>query len=321
MIEESALILKKDDSLVPYMKMIQNILLDQDYVNKPYLNTNQNQQYIRNLLMGESTNAFTILGSGDAVFQLLYNDILDITAADINCLQKFVFALKCAAIRTLKLSEYENFIIYREGISFLSKDIFNDVKDGFLEEEKLEKLFWEYIITKIPDDEKKMYLFKGGVDTLSIDIPRETLQFIRKNKQYFKLRDNLEKAKIKVCLGDAVDTLLQSDEKYDFIDLTNILLFVKQYSSEEEWALYLDKLKQVYKEILNDSRIMILDYQFGVDSKSLTINYNGTTEQLFYQIRNDLASCFDLQYDKVPAIPGVLPTKGNNDSIIYVKKR
>ena len=76
-------------------------------------------------------DAFVVLGGVDPIFQLLLNDVCNITAADNNEMQKLVFLLKKAAIKTLNLSDYEKFLIDREGIYFLSNDIFKYVADGF----------------------------------------------------------------------------------------------------------------------------------------------------------------------------------------------
>lgn len=58
-------------------------------------------------------DAFVVLGGVDPIFQLLLNDVCNITAADNNEMQKLVFLLKKAAIKTLNLLDYEKFLIDR----------------------------------------------------------------------------------------------------------------------------------------------------------------------------------------------------------------
>lgn len=86
--------LDKNDPRNIYISMIQEILMTDRYDIKPYLNTTQNQEYMRRLIRENMNDAFVVLGGGDPIFQLLLNDVCNITAVDNNEMQKLVFLLK-----------------------------------------------------------------------------------------------------------------------------------------------------------------------------------------------------------------------------------
>lgn len=313
---------KEEKPLEKYINLIEMIILYDDIEKKPYLNTTQNHQYIRDFVKSDMENVHTILGAGDTVFQLLFNDIKNITATDITELQVLVFKLKCAAFRTLKASEYEDFLLCMDGVRFLSKDVFSYVCDGFLADEEIYIRLWEIILNYIPKDELRIDFFKGGVETRPIDVARNSLEFIKNDSSFYKVRDNLDKAKINVKIGDAIENIIDSNEKYNLIDITNILLFEYQKCSKEEWQRCLDNLIKIYNNNLADSGIMILDYMFGVDSRKMTgeDSQNNGIEEKYYDIKKSLDSSFNIEFDYVRAIPDVFSTDGKNDTVVYVKK-
>ena len=251
---KGSLSLDKNDPVCKYFDILQQIMIFDCYDKKPYLNTTQNEQYMRNLIDENINKAFVVMGGSDPIFQLLAHDVLDIEAVDINEMQNLIFNLKKAAIRTLNNSEYESFFIDKDGIRFFSKDVFDYVKDGFKKEEKLEKNFWDLFFKTTDIDEIKQYFFKGGIESVPIDIARNSILFIKKKNLYYKIRENLEKSKIVVTTGDAVEYLTEeSSEKYDYIDITNILLFVYQQKSKEEFKDYIKKIKLIYENSLKNN--------------------------------------------------------------------
>ena len=322
--------LDKNDPRNIYISMIQEILMTDRYDIKPYLNTTQNQEYMRRLIRENMNDAFVVLGGGDPIFQLLLNDVCNITAADNNEMQKLVFLLKKAAIKTLNLSDYEKFLIDREGIYFLSNDIFKYVADGFSKEESIERDVWETLFSILndkqilPGEELKNCLFKGGVDGCSIEYARDCLQFIRKNRLYNKVRENLEKANITITNGDFAEIILDegSDFQYDYIDLTNILLFVYQSLGETSFKEYMEKLTKIYNSKLRKDGVMVFDYLFGIDIEDLEgdIKTSDFFKSIYYLTTKNLQQTFDIETFKVDATPHVSTLTGKNDTIIYKRK-
>lgn len=316
--------LNKNDPLLKYLSMVQEIVMFNRYDIKPYLNTNQNQEYMRKLITQNVEDAFVILGSGDSIFQLLLNDVYNITAVDINELQKMIFSLKKVALKTLSLSDYEKFLIDRDGVYFLSKEIFKYAEEGFTENETFEHNFWKSLFYIIPNEELKNRLFKGGVEACTIEYARSSLQFIKKNRLYFKVRENLEKANIVIKTGDFVETLLNdnSDSQYDYIDLTNILLFVCQKLGKDKFKEYISKIEKIYNSKLRENGTIVLDYLFGIDLEDLKDekDMNNMFKKIYHQSTQCLQEKFNLESFKVDAIPGVINLHGKNDTLIYTKK-
>ena len=320
----------KNDPQNIYLSMIQEILMTDRHDIKPYLNTTQNQEYMRRLISEHMNDAFVVLGGGDPIFQLLLNDVCNITAVDNNEMQKLVFLLKKAAIKTLNLSDYEKFLIDREGIYFLSNDIFKYVADGFSKEESIERDIWETLFSILngkqilPGEELKNCLFKGGVDGCSIEYARNSLQFIRKNRLYNKVRENLEKANIAIKTGDFAEIILDegSYSQYDYIDFTNILLFVYQSLGETKFQDYMENLTKIYNSKLREDGVMVFDYLFGIDIEDLEgeITTSDFFKSIYYHTTKNLQHTFEIETFKVDATPHVSTLTGKNDTIIYKKK-
>ena len=320
----------KNDPQNIYLPIIQEILMTDRNDLKPYLNTTQNQEYMRRLISENMNDAFVVLGGGDPIFQLLLNDVCNITAVDINEMQKLVFSLKKAAIKSLNLSAYEKFLIDCEGIHFLSNDIFKYVVDGFSKEESVERDIWETLFSilngkqLLPGEGLKNCLFKGGVEGCSIEYARNCLQFIRKNRLYNKVRENLEKANITIKTGDFAEIILDegSDSQYDYIDLTNILLFVYQSLGETSFKEYMDKLMKIYDSKLRKDGVMVFDYLFGIDIEDLKgdITTSDIFKSVYYPTTKKLQQTFDVETFKVDATPQASTLTGKNDTIIYKRK-
>ena len=70
-------------------------------------------------------------------------DIEKIVALDTNNLQECIFRLRKAAIMTLSNEEFEAFLLDIHNKRFLSQEVYQTVKEGFLKSEEAYKNFWE----------------------------------------------------------------------------------------------------------------------------------------------------------------------------------
>lgn len=325
-LENSAILLNKNDPVFNYLNVASNIMIFDNYEKKPYLNTTENEQYMRNLINPNMSKAFVVMGGGDPIFQLLAHNIIDIDAVEINEMQNLIFSLKKAAFKTLNNSEYENFLIDRHSIKFLSKEVFNYVKDGFSKDEDIEKKFWSLFLEKADIEEIKQYFFKGGIECSPIDIARKNLLFIKKKNLYYKIRENIEKAKITIKNEDAVEYLTKTNEKYDYIDITNILLFIYQQQSKQQFIEYIKSLKTIYKNNLNNNGVLVLDYMFGIISdqllkQNLETNPNKKFQiEIYIEIYKILCEYFSINMTNVEATPNATVLTGFSDVVVYTKK-
>ena len=319
---------RKEELLKKYLTLFNKVITLQDLDHKPYLNTTQNQEYMRALIQDGMKSAYTIMGGGDPILQLLANDILNITAIDTNELQRFAFKLKLACFRTLSPSDYESFLLDRDSIYFLSSSVFKNVLAGFSKMDAVEAMVWQVIFSsKMPQEKRSMFIFRGGLEYSPITNARESLKFIKKRSLYNKVRDNLEKANIELIHQDAIAYLNEHPkQKYDYIDLTNILLFLYQCTTEEEFKNKIQTIQRLYENNLNPNGILVLDYFFGTSLKNLEEERklsNGQTRTLYIykEILKQLQKHFSISSFSVNAVSNATPLKGKEDTVIYTKKR
>lgn len=303
------------------------------YAKKPYLTTTQNQQYLNTTLPKDVRSAFIILGSGDTLFELASRGIKDITAAEKNELQILVAKLRIASLKTLSAKDYEAFIVDHGNRRFLSKDIFRTVSEALKDDEETLAV-WTDILNLNPREDVRDHFLKnvteggGNLSTLKYGIP-----YLKRKPSFYEARKTLEEANIKIVLGEAIDYLLRHpSENFDYIDITNILLFYYQFECGNNEATFLksiSKLRTIYEKSLKSGGTFTFDYQFGANAK----NYDGSIRskigagnfisvraiEIYRNIYNALIEHFDLQVGTVESvIKGVDKAR---DTYLYTTKR
>jgi hypothetical protein len=308
----------------------QNIItkdgMDTDvYYDKPYLLTTRNQRYLDTTLPNGADSAFTILSAGDTIFELVSRGVNHIVTVDVNDLQPLVFKLRKAAIMTLKPSQFEQFLIDSKGYRFMARDVYKDVREAFDKSDEPTINFWDNIIDINPQDDLRQYLFKGiGGD---ISKTRMCLPFLRNKPGYYDLRTKLEKADIQIHIQDALEYLKQNPtQQFDYIDITNILLFIYQLQCEDKPEKYnevLKTLRTIYDTNLNNGGVFVIDYLFGVglsDLENITMEEpeKRKVQEIYKITLEKLRELFELESCTVSKlIDGFGPKQ---DTIIYTKK-
>lgn len=313
-----------------YIKKAQDIITKDGvdpsvYYDKPYLLTTRNQRYLDTTLQEGAQSAFVILSAGDTIFELISRGVNKIITVDVNDLQPLIFKLRKASIMTLKPSQFEAFLINNKDYRFMSKDIYKEVRQAFDKSDQETINFWDKILEINPQEDLKQYLFKGiGGD---VSKTRMCLPFLRNKPGYYDLRTKLEKVDISINLKDALQFLQENpDQKFDYIDITNILLFIYQLQCEdkpEKFYEVLKNLKAIYETNLNNGGIFVIDYLFGVslsDLECITMEDQDKKKvQEIYKITlQKLRELFELETCTVSKlIDGFGPQP---DTIIYSKK-
>ena len=308
----------------------QNIItkdgMDTDvYYDKPYLLTTRNQRYLDTTLPNGADSAFTILSAGDTIFELVSRGVNHIVTVDVNDLQPLVFKLRKAAIMTLKPSQFEQFLIDSKGYRFMAQDVYKDVREAFDKSDEPTINFWDNIIDINPQDDLRQYLFKGiGGD---ISKTRMCLPFLRNKPGYYDLRTKLEKADIQIHIQDALEYLKQNPtQQFDYIDITNILLFIYQLQCEDKPEKYNEVLKQlrtIYDTNLNNGGVFVIDYLFAVGLQDLEQiseeNPDKRKVQEIYKLTLEkLRELFELE--SLTASKLIEGFGSSQDTIIYTKK-
>ena len=295
------------------------------YYDKPYLLTTRNQRYLDTTLQTGAKSAFVILSAGDTIFELVSRGVNKIVTVDVNDLQPLIFKLRKASIMTLKPSQFEQFLIDSKGYKFMSEEVYQDVRKAFDSKDQETINFWDNILDINPQDDLRQYLFKGiGGD---ISKTRMSLPFLRNKPGYYDLRTKLENADISINIQDALEYLKQHPEqKFDYIDITNILLFIYQLQCEdkpEKFNEVLKTLKTIYETNLNNGGVFVIDYLFGVgleDLENITMDEEDKRKvQEIYKITLEkLRGLFELETCTVSKlIDGFGPKQ---DTVIFTKK-
>ncbi|MBE6156210.1 MAG: hypothetical protein E7161_00480 [Firmicutes bacterium] len=295
------------------------------YNDKPYLTTTENQRYLDVTIPGNASSACVILGAGDTVFELLSRGINKIVALDINELQLLIYRLKKASIMTLSAKDYESFLIDCNSSKFLSKKVFGNIKDGFNQREEDAYYFWKTILEVNPSEDIAKHLFKGLIQPASKI--RFALPYLGNKKNYYELRSKLEQADIQLEQTDVISYLQNTELTFDYIDITNILLFYFQLDCSKNFDTLqkrMQMLKTIYNERLNSGGTFVFDYWFGFTIESM-YTYVPTNEiqkmsvNLYRSIYENLLEMFEIETHTISGIiEGIRPDK---DTILLTRKK
>ncbi len=313
------------------LKEAQKIMLAptfREYFKKPFLATTQNLSYIEkfNKDIGE---AFTILGSGDSIFQLVYKGVKNITAIDTNEFQADVYRLKKACVLALSYEEFYDFVFDTKGIRFLEYNIFKSkIMPYFDKNEESSKKFWEKFFRAYEPVELITKFFKGGIERGNFAIVKESLRFMKKKSNYEKMKRNMENLKLEIKIGDALSFLAESKRTYEWIDLSNILLYIFQDTAREgDLTKRCELLKQIKEKNLNENGVLILDYMFASKEEFLTPHElkdgeEKKTIEIYHKIYEYLIRLFgeDLKVMELRNLLKAMPTRGIVDSVIFTEK-
>ena len=314
----------------------QEILLSDDdeyYVCKPYIATTQNQRYLLEVVPKHAKRVCVVLGAGDTIFQLASKGIKDIVAVEINDLQTVIFKLRKAALFTLTNTEFENFLLDLESKDFLSEEILEKVKRGFMEDEEKEMNFWDVFLELNLKEEIVEYFIKGGLEHADLYKRRYALPYLKRSGVYDLASKNLKESNLRIEVEDALEFFNKTTEMFDFIDITNILMFIYQIkcnNDQEKFEKVIKVLERIYKKNLKPGGTMVLDYMFSISPKELETSKSKIkdgssiarkTEELYKNVYNALKKTFNtLETLQVTACCTPIPLRGDIDTVIYVRK-
>ncbi len=325
-----AKVLTRNTPGIEYIKKAQEIITKDGfnpsvYYDKPYLLTTRNQNYLNTTLQDGAESAFVILSAGDTLFELVSRGVNRIVTVDVNDLQPLVFKLRKAAILSLKPAQFESFLVDKTGYRFMSKDIYKIVRDAFDKSDVETISFWDTIIDLNPQEDLREYLFKGvGAEISKV---RSAVSFLKSKAKYYDLRNRLEKAEVTIKLEDAIEYLRNNPEqKFDYMDITNILLFIYQMQCDDDKERFyevLKQVKQIYSTNLNAGGVFVIDYLFGVGlgdlDKAVIDDVSKKKVREIYRLTYDkLQELFELESTSVSKL---IDGFGNSsDTVIYTKK-
>lgn len=290
-----------------------------DYNQLTYFFPTENLRYIKLLAPNEKNSAFTITGSSKSILELINQGYKKIITVDTNPFTKHLLMLNIAAFRCLSSKEYDKFLLNYEHDYFLSKDLFSNIKDGF-NGDQASINFWDCVLMNDKNDLLNYFFKPINSDYQHI---RYGLPFI---KNYYDIKNNIDKVQIEAYTEDALDYLINHPEqKFNYIDITNILIFIYQVKCEKNLNRFikvLESLKEIYDINLLEGGIFVFDYLFGVDINAVLENKVSKLEEAriiaYTQTFLFLKEHYDLQKMSIDKIINL--EEKNNDTLLFTKK-
>lgn len=146
-------------------------------------------------------------------------------------------------------------------------------------------------------------------------------------KDYYTLKDNMDKVQIEIHTEDALTYLKRHPEqKFNYLDITNILLYIYQIECENDPKKFievLESIKEIYDVNLLDEGTFVFHYFFGASINSILDKVNpdlfSAAIDSYRQTFLYLKEHYDLKSMSVEKIVN-LETMCN-DTLLYTKKR
>lgn len=248
--DESTLYAKEMIKNQVNQKRITNVFEPFSKYSKGYLWTNENiKEYINKKYISEYNSALSVTGSGDHLFNLILNNVLNIDTFDTNTLTEYnVLGLKKALIEKFKYNDFlticeliANNMLTLEETTYLIKDLLP------LMDKKYRK-YWQKISEYNYQLQKNNDEYLDLFAMLFINITEKN-KFIRRNSylmgkdNYDKFKENMMRANINFYCTNAINILdTFPNQKYDVILLSNILDYITINWNYEQLRKFEDEL-------------------------------------------------------------------------------
>lgn len=233
-----------------------------------YKTSNEDIRSYQEFLKGKE-KLFSITASGDQILNSILLDSTDITACDISHFPNYFLALKIAAIKSLSLKEYINFLI--EGNNLFNDDTYDKIKENL---DYNNEKFWSSLFGFFEGDEiYNSTLFSHEVFNL---------YSVRKNNMYLDednyniLKTKLEKVQINYIAQDLAEDDISFSKEYDLVNLSSILYYGRLNN--------VDNYKRLLEKFNLTSKGQIISYLYSVDERFQKSFYEENFS--FYQFKD-----------------------------------
>ena len=289
--DESTLYAKEMIKNQVNQKRITNVFEPFSKYSKGYLWTNENiKEYINKKYISEYNSALSVTASGDHLFNLILNNVLNIDTFDTNTLTEYnVLGLKKALIEKFKYNDFlticeliANNMLTLEETTYLIKDLLP------LMDKKYRK-YWQKISEYNYQLQKNNDEYLDLFAMLFINITEKN-KFIRRNSylvgkdNYDKFKENMMRANINFYCTNAINILdTFPNQKYDVILLSNILDYITINWNYEQLRKFEDELLFITN---NNGKIFLaylLNY-YNKNSKNIFRRADIKKEELINEI-------------------------------------
>lgn len=176
---------------------------------------NKYQDFLKN-----RENILSIIASGNQILDTIYEGNKNITGFDISTFPKYYLELQIAALNTLGLGDYINFI-YGD----INDEKFDDIYDTIHPMlEKDAKEFWDSLLNFFDFSE----ITASTLFSNEIVYPKNIIErniYLQSEEKYQRLKDNIQQVNLKYVTGDIFSLAKKLDTSYDFINLSSIIYY------------------------------------------------------------------------------------------------
>ena len=203
------------------------------------------RKYLKN-----SRRILSVISSGDQIIESITSEKKVIDCFDISKYPKYYLMLKIAAIKSLKKEDYIKLFI-ESPLTTLDEyydDLYYDNIRNYLN--GIYKEYWDALFNHTDWYE----IFESSLfqsDSIQYNFIYKSLNYL-KDENYYKLRENIDNAKLNFYEGDIFTLSRSLKNKYDLVYLSNII----DYSNKNDYIKLLSQFN------LNDNGI-VLSYIFS----------------------------------------------------------
>lgn len=210
--------------------------------------TNENISEYYELFNFENKNVLTVIGAGDQALSAIYKGAKKIDVFDVNKLSYYFLLLKKYAIKSLSYEEFLNLfnpLTKQKDIEIIYKKVSQNIDDENVKE------FWDRVFRS---NYVFYYLF---LDTnVSINRVKRNVPYLENEDKYNTLKQKIETSEINYVGGDLIELVNTLNEKYDYINLSNIIDYIEDKSLAGQ--LY----SRIFNNLLNKDGMCMMEYEW-----------------------------------------------------------
>jgi S-adenosylmethionine:diacylglycerol 3-amino-3-carboxypropyl transferase len=245
---------------------------DEFYSNmfsKLYPFTTENiQGYLKGINL-KNKSMLTVGSSADQILNSILYDCKEITCADINPFVKYYFAFKKAAILSLDYKEFLNFFCYKDYPRFCvdNQKAFS-IKTYYKVSQHLDKksrIFWDSLYLEFYGEEIRNKMFSHDEDRHFV---LKQLNAYLNPESYNQLKNKIKSANVKFLTCDIKNLEEHTNEKFDYMFLSNISNYLESMYETEHIKNYKTLVNKLSKNLNSGGEIMI-GYLYETDKDTV----------------------------------------------------
>jgi len=248
----------------------------------------------------------TVGSSADQIINSIFYGAKAITCFDINPYVKYYFDLKKAAIQALDYDEFLNYFCYYDCTNKITNENAFNIKSYQKLSQHLSetsKLFWDSLYLEFSGNEFRKQLFTD--DEYSATVLKNINTYLNK-QNYNLIKTTINNVQPKYIVGDISELATKAKNKYDFVFLSNILVYLVKLNGAD----YLNKFKNLLDSLnLNDGGKIFISYDYNADHK------------FHYLKKEDVLKVFgenNLEHKKFEGMYNFVYNENDNYDAIYI---